>query len=207
LCYFAAIPVEFFQARRWKVLVSTLLIVIAGYQGVIAFQVEPDYAAGYEEAAQYVVEHQTGASVLFSANVDTGYFIFFVRKHDPQQDMIVLRADKLLVTSSLRWIVEERITTREQIYEILQDFGVGYVVIEEKPFTSPPLVWLREEVTSDRFMLRKQIPIRSNRRSLRDVTVDIYEYTDATPPKPGIMLRMNIPLIGDTIDVKFDDLL
>ena len=34
-----------------------------------------------------------------SSNVDTGYFVFFTRKHDPHQDLIVLRADKLLVTS------------------------------------------------------------------------------------------------------------
>ena len=206
-CFFAATTVDFFHYRPWKILLSVLLIMIAGYQFVIAFQLEPDYAAGYEQAAKYVVEHQQGKTVLFSANVDSGYFVFFTRKHDPHRDVIVLRADKLLVTSFLWWVTEERITNREQIYEILQDFGTGYVVIEDQKFTSPPLEWLREEVKSDRFILRQRIPIASNSKRLRDVTLDIYEYKAYTPPKRGTMLRMNIPLMGDSIEVNLDDLL
>lgn len=206
-CVFAAVPLNFFQARSWKILFSILLIMIAVYQFVIAFQADPEYAAGYEQAAKYVLEHRKGVSVLYSANIDSGYFVFFVRKHDPDREMIVLRADKLLVTSHLRWIVEERITRREQIYEILQDFGVGYVIIENKEYKSPPLIWLQEEVKSDKFILRKSIPILSNSSKLKEVTVNIYEYTEYISPKPGKVLRMNIPLMGDSIEVRLDDLL
>jgi hypothetical protein len=119
----------------------------------------------------------------------------------------VLRADKLLVTSKIRWIVEERISNREQIYEILRDFGVGYVVIEDQPFKSPPLEWLREEVKSDKFILRQSIPIRTNIRKLRDVPLAIYEYKEYTPPQAGKVLDMRIPLMGDSIRVQFDELL
>jgi len=206
-CILTATAVVFFHYRRWKILISTILIVIAGYQFVIAFHSEPTYAEGYEEAARYVVENRKGESVLFSSSADTGYFIFFARKHNPNKDLIVLRADKILVTSRISRIIEERIKNREEIYEILRDFGTCYVVIEDKEFKSPPLEWLREEVKSDRFILRKRIPIHSNSYKLQDVVLGIYEYKEYTPPKRGKKLQMNIPLIGDSISVEFDDLL
>ena len=42
---------------------------------------------------------------------------------------------------------------------------------------------------------------------MRDVALDIYEYKEYTPPKRGKKLQMNIPIIGDSISVEFDDLL
>jgi hypothetical protein len=174
---------------------------------VVAYHKEPAFAEGYEQAAKYVVENPKGESVLFMSKVDTGYFVFFVRKHDLHKNMIVLRADKLLVTSSMSYIVEERITTRNEIYEIIEDFGVSYVVIEESEFESLPLKWLKEEVKSQKFILHKRIPIRSTDFRLQDLAVNIYEYKGYTPPKPGKLLYMNIPLMNDSISIEFDDLL
>ena len=174
---------------------------------MIAFQRELTYADGYEEAARYVVENQKGEIVLYSSKVDSGYFIFFTRKHDPHQDIIVFRADKILATNKMDHIVENRINKREEIYEILQDFGICYVVLEDKEYESYPLRWLREEVESDRFILRRRIPITSNDDRLQDVALDIYEFKGYTPPKRGKVLEMNIPLIGKSISVKLDNLL
>lgn len=206
-CLFAATAVNFFRNRPWKITLSAMLLIIAGYQFVVAFQREPTYADGYEQAARYVVENRKGESVLFSSTVDTGYFVFFVRKHDPHKNMIVLRADKILVTSEMSHIIEERISKREEIYEILKDYGIGYVVIEDKEYESPPLEWLREEVKSDKFILRKRIPICSTDYRLQNVALTIHEYKGYTPPKRGKILHMNIPLMNDSITVKFDDLL
>ncbi len=169
-----------------------------------AYNKEPTFADGYEQTAKYVVENPKGESVLFMSKVDTGYFVFFVRKHDPHKNMVVLRADKLLVTSSMNFIVEERITTRD---EILDDYGIGYVVIEESEFKSSPLIWLKEEVKSNKFILRKKVPILSSDYRLQDVSLAIYEYKEYTPPKHGKVLHMDIPLMNDSIQVKFDDLL
>jgi hypothetical protein len=184
-----------------------MILTISGYQFLIAFQGVPTYADGYEHAAKYVVENRKGESVLFSSNMDTGYFVFFTRKHNPDNDLIVLRADKVLVTSELSHIIEERISKREEIYEVLKDYGIGYVVIEDEEYTSPPLEWLREEVKSDKFILRKSIPILSNDCRLNNVALAIYEYKEYTPPRHGKILQMNIPLMDDSIKVNFDDLL
>ena len=206
-CQFAATTIDFFHHRLWKIFASSILIILAGYQFAIAFQQSSEYADGYEKAAKYIIENKKGESVLFSGSVDTGYFIFFTRKHNPNKELIVLRADKLMATSQLDRIVEDRVTTRAQIYQILQDFGVSYVVVENKEFASRPLQWLREELQSDKFMFHKTIPIRSNSRKLQDATLTIYEYKDYTPPKRGKILHMNIPLMGGSIAVPFDDLL
>ncbi|HWP47162.1 MAG TPA: glycosyltransferase family 39 protein [Candidatus Limnocylindrales bacterium] len=205
-CLFAATSVHLFPYRSWKILLSSLLIFTVAYQTYLAFLSQPEYAEGYESAAQYVTENRKGESILFSADIDSGYFVFFTRKHDPYRDLIVLRADKMLVTSRMDYIVEERITRRDQIYEILRNFGVGYVVMEDKPFKSSPLEWLREEVKTDKFVLRKRIPISSNRSTLQGVTLAIYEYKDYVPPVRGRILTMNIPLMGDSIKIQFDDL-
>ena len=137
----------FFRHRIWKVVYFTIILTISGYQFLIAFQGVPTYADGYEHAAKYVVENRKGESVLFSSNVDTGYFVFFTRKHEPHKDLIVLRADKILVTNEMSHIVEKRITKREPIQEKHKDIRIGYVVIEDKEYESPTLALLREEAT------------------------------------------------------------
>ena len=182
---FAATSVNFFQYRSWKILASTILIIVAGYQFAIAYKMEPGYVDGYEEAAKYVVEHRKGESVLYQEIEDTGYFIFFVRKHDPGQDLIVLRTDKILATSKMYSVVKERINSREQIYEILQKYGVGYVVLEDKKSESQALEWLREEVKTDNFILRKKVILRSSYQEVNNVPLAIYEYKDYTPQKKG----------------------
>lgn len=206
-CLFAAAIVYFFQTRRWKISVAMGLLAVGGYQGVVSFQAEPEYADGYEQAAQYIVEQRKGESVLYHGVIDTGYFIFFVRKHDRNRDIIVLRSDKLLATSQMAWFVEDRINSREEIYDILQRYGVGYVVIEDIKSQSPALELLRQEVKSERFILRKKILIRSNYSNVHNVPLIVYEYKDYTPPKEGVMLEMNIPLMGDSIQVPFKELL
>jgi hypothetical protein len=206
-CLFAATTINIFQYPALRVLVSTMLFLIAGYQFVYAFKTEPEYAYGYEQAARYVVENKTGESVLYGGENASSYFIFFVRKHDPDRDLVVLRANKILATSKMKRIVEERITKREEIYEILNDFGVGYVVIEDTESESRTLEWLREEVKSDKFILRKKISLKSNRSYVNKVPLYIYEYKEYMSPRDDVILHMNIPLVGGSIKIPFKDLI
>jgi hypothetical protein len=198
---------KFFKYRSWKVLVSTMTLVIAGHQFVYAFQTEPEYAYGYEQAAKYVLENRKGESVLYSGVNDTGYFIFFVRKHNPDRDLIVLRANKILATSKMMRIISDRITSREEIYEALKNYGVQFVVIEDIEYDSRALEWLREEVKSDKFILRKRISLKSNRSYIDKVPLYIYEYKEYMYPKDDVILHINIPLMGDSIKIPFKDLI
>ncbi|GAK58830.1 4-amino-4-deoxy-L-arabinose transferase and related glycosyltransferase of PMT family-like [Candidatus Vecturithrix granuli] len=206
-CVFAATLINACEYRFWKIGTSILLLLTISYQFVIAYRQEAEYTDGYEETAQYIVEYKKGESVLYQEIVDTGYFIFFVRKHDPGRNLIVLRTDKILATSIMDTFAQDRINSREQIYEVLQKYGVGYVVLEDKKSESCALEWLREEVKSDKFILRKEVLLRSNDDRLNNIPLAIYEYKDYTPPKEGVMLDMDIPLMDDSIQIPFKDLL
>jgi hypothetical protein len=205
-CLFAASLVNFFPSRYWKIGMATALLCISGGQAVIAYNLESTFARGYKEAAQYVVDNKKGAAVLYSAHVDTGYFIFQTRALDSDRKMIVLLAEKLLATSFLGRLLEDRTQDIDGIYNILKDFGVCHVVLEDKPSKSRSIEWLRKEVQKDQFLLKKTIPILTNDKRLQGVNLKIYEYKSCGPSNPAATLEMNLPLIGRSIKVKFDKL-
>lgn len=205
-CLFAALTFNYFQARSWRASVSILLIVITAYQFVVSFKTKPDFTDGYEEAAKYIVENKEGASILYSGIIDTGYFIFFVRKHRSDRDIIILRADKVLATSKMNWIIDNKIKKRDEIYDILKNYGVRYVVIEDIESPSRSLEWLRQEVKSDKFILCKVIILKSSYHKTDNVPLSIYEFKEYASPKAGQRLQMDIPLMGGSIDIPFDGL-
>ncbi|MHA2344412.1 MAG: ArnT family glycosyltransferase [Candidatus Hodarchaeales archaeon] len=206
-CLFAAASINYFQrGSSRRALVTILLLLTGAYQFVAAWQIEPQYSRGYEQAARYVLENRKGVSVLYSGVNDTGYFIFFVRKHDPDRNLIILRANKILATSKMNRIVEERIDRPEGIYKILKDYGVGYVIIKDTETGSRALEWLREEVKNEKFILHKKIALQSNNPQENNVMLAIYEYMEYSPPKGGKTLQMKIPLMGDSIEIPFKDL-
>jgi hypothetical protein len=207
-CLFAASAPSVVAARWWRALMTAAVVLTVGYQGILAAGKKPAGAEGYEEAARYVVEHPKGDTVLYSASVDTGFFVLFVRKHDTARQTVVLRADKLLTTSQLMQLnLEDRIKRPEEIDRILREFGVGYVVIEETAYPAGPLEWLREETQSAAFTLQRRIPLRSTDPRLSGVSLGVYEYRDHQPADASAVLSMNIPLIGDSIAVPLRDLL
>ena len=187
-CLLAAVTLDAFHRRLWRVLISMLVIVTAAYQFVFAFGLEPTRAGGYEEAAKYVLEHRKGETVLYCSNVDAGYFIFFVRKHSVRPDLIVLRADKLLVCPSVKGIVEERIGSREEIYDILRDLGTGYVVIEDTELRPRPSQSGAGGVKSSGLSVRERILSRPKSGDLQGVTVVMKE----TIPRPLQWLREEV---------------
>jgi hypothetical protein len=205
-CLFAASLTNYFSLRYWKVGMATVLLIISGVQFVMAYNLESNFARGYKAAAQYVMDHKKGEAILYSAYVDTGYFIFHIRASDSDRKMIVLRADKLLATSFLFWNLDDRIKDKNEIYKVLNDFGVCHVVLEDTQYRIKPLEWLREEVQKDQFVLKKSIPILSKDPRLQGISLKIYEYKSCGPPNPEAVLDMNLPLINRSIKVRFDEL-
>jgi hypothetical protein len=206
-CLFAVSSVETFRPRRLRSLVFALLVLALGVQITVSYLQPVEYAGGYEEAARYVVERRRGATILYSSNVDTGYFVFFIRKMDPEREQIVLRANKLLATSMLDDFVEERITKSEEIYHLLDEMGTCYVVIEDTLSQSAAINLLRREVENEAFALRKRISIVSEDPRLRDVDLRVYEYLRCGPPDPDAILDMDLPLVGRSLTVRLRDLL
>ena len=105
---------------------------------------------------------------MFSGDIDTGFFTFFIRKHDPARRLVVLRSDKVLTTSRMALpSVEDRIDRPEQIYDVLKTFGTRFVVIEDQPSRSHVMEWLRSELHTPQFKERRRIPIGTTDPRLR----------------------------------------
>jgi hypothetical protein len=168
----------------------------------------PIGADGYEEAARFVLSQQDSSTILYSGPVDTGYFVFFVRKHDPMERAVVLRSDKLLTTSLMSELsVEDRIGSAEEIYPLLRRFGTRFVVIADSPTGSRVLDWLRDETKTPHFTERLRIPIVSRDPRLRGQDLVVYEYNEAQSPDADAEIDLRIPLIGREIRVPLADLL
>jgi hypothetical protein len=191
-----------------RLAVTAMLAAAVGYQLWLGRSVRPTGAEGYEAAAQYVLAQGNSPTIMFSGPVDTGYFVFFARKHDPLGRHVILRSDKVFTTSRMsRSSYENRIKDRQEIYDLLKKYGTRFIVIEDRPADARVLEWFREELKTDHFVERHRIPIVTNDRRLRDVSLAIYEYKDAQPPDPNVDLQLNVPLVGRAVSVPLHELI
>jgi hypothetical protein len=170
----------------------------------------PASMGGYEDAARFVVadpDGQSAPTVLYSASIDTGAFVFFVRKHDPARRLVVLRSDKLLTTSLMGQVsVEDRIRSPQEIYPLLNRYGTKFIVIEDMPSGSIVLDWLRDELKGPQFIERRRIPVDQSNSSRRDPALVVYEYKDARPPDPNAEIDLKLPVFGREIRVRLSAL-
>jgi hypothetical protein len=194
--------------REWvRVISGVVLISVCVWQLVLGRDVRPEGAGGYEEAARFVLDQQAaGPTVLYGGSVDTGYFVFFVRKHDAARRLVVLRSDKILTTSLMSHLaVEDRIADPAEIYGILRRFGTRFVVIEDRPTGSVVLDWLHSELRTSHFAERRRFPTGSRDPRLAGVDVVVYEYLEATPPDPAAEIDVRLPLVGREFRMPLSD--
>ncbi len=190
------------------VLVGLVLAAAIATQVVASSRIRQPGAHGYEQAAQYVVANPRGSTVMFAGDVDTGYFTFFVRKHDPARTAIVLRADKLLTTSMMdRVAAEDRISDPAQIAGIMRQFGVGYVVVEDRRSSSTVQNWLLDDLSSARYVERLRLPTNSTDPRLRTTSVVVYEVVGATAAAADARLDIKLPLVSQQIDIPLSALI
>lgn len=194
------------RAAPAAVVIGLLAVAVQG-RAAIARPPVPG-AAGYEEAARFVLATDPGPTVLFSGDVDTGLFSFFIRKHDAARRLVVLRSDKLLTTSYLGSpSFADRVRGPEEIVPVLRTFGTRYVVIEDRPSQSQVLEWLRETLRSRRFAERRRLPIGTVDPRLRGTSLAVYEFLDAAPPQPGAVLSIDLPIVQRSLSVSLADLI
>lgn len=190
---------------RYRLAAAGLLGLVVAAQCWITALATPQRTDAYELAAAYVVENAGGsqATVLYSASVDTGYFVFFVRALDPSGAVVTLRADKLLTTSLMtRSSVRDRVASASEVYPILQRYATRFVVIETGVTGSAVLDGLSQELEGARFAERLRLPIDASARS-----VIVYEFLEAVArPAPDVELDLELPLVNREIQVRLSDL-
>lgn len=205
------------QKRSAKYLPTLAVIAMAGYQIMLACNHNEAFYIDsvYEEAAEFVLEQPKGSAVLVNAFYD-GTFIFHVKRNDPDKKMIILRADKMLVSFAVhrRYGVPSYVETEEDIYNILHDYGIGYIVVEDELLGESSeieaLIMLRRMLDSENFTVVKEIPSTPPdvswfcfpQKRHKDITLLIYEYKYMTPPQADELI-IKFPHLGREIQVPF----
>ena len=200
---FAAIPVNYLKEYRiCRNLLLVFVFLTCGYQIKMIYAQPVNYATGYKEAASYVLEKSVSPTVFFDG-YNNGYFTYFVRSLDASRSMYVLRGDKLLSSSAISSTnrLEVHVHDEQGIKEILDDFGIEYLIVESIDRTDIRVHQiLREYLKSGPFTLEKIIVVESTRPPLKGQKLHIYRYLDRKLPSNNT-IRLRLPVVGKTIDV------
>jgi hypothetical protein len=206
---FAAYPLyllrEFYFPRYAFALVLTIAF---SYNVYSIYKVEPNYATGYQEAAQFVLENSSSPTVFVDA-YNNGYFTYFMRAHDDARSMYVLRADKLLASSSIsaKNRLELHAQNKKEILEILGKYGIELIVVESQDISGVEIYKeFRELLQNGPFSLIKRIPVETTRPVLDDQELLIYRYLERKPIA-GNTLTLHLPVVGQTIEVPLRELI
>lgn len=192
----------------WRPRVAAVVIGVLLVQLSVASRWTIQSLGGYEEAARFVVEQPRGSTVMFSGDIDTGYFIFYLRKHDTARRQIVLRSDKIFTVSDMKSVAAmNRVDSPDQIGPTLQQLGVGYVVIEDRPSESAVQEWLRAELRGADYIERRRLPIRTTDYRLRGTDLVVYEVKNPHTPGADARLDLRLPIVSRQLDVPLADLL
>jgi len=205
----ASMPLCYLQQRskRGFQLYAGIVAATVAWQVFAVSQIAPKYATGYDEAARFVLENSESPTVFFDG-YNNGYFTYFMRALDPDRSMYVLRGDKLLSSTSIagRNRLEVHAEDERDIVGILEQYGVQYVVVEDKNTIKIPIHGVLRRILkrNDRFELVKTIPVDtgspSTREPLEGISLLIYEVHDRGTPKDGI-LELHLPVVGQTLRV------
>ncbi len=187
------------HSRRTKAVAALLLTGTLWWQAWEIRSVHPSGAGGYEDAATWVLQQNREPAVLYSSYVDTGYFVFFTRKHDPQGRQVVLRSDKLLRTEST-----DTEQDRLEVHDWLKRLGVRWVVMESKPKAYDGRNALYLELAGPRFAERARFPVVST--AAPGLELIVYEYLDAQPANLDTEMKIDLPLGSRDFGIRLRDL-
>jgi len=191
-----------------------LILGIANFSYVIFYD-PVTYVQGYREASDFIATSAPPDSVILFSGYMDGAFIFDVRSHEERRDLTVLRADKLLFKYAIyRELLEERDLTQQQIVDMINKYGVYYVVSEPNFWIDLKAMRLLQKILhSPQFKEIARIPISSNwlpdkeipripmlaNWNFADKELIIYQNTSPIT-KNKAKLKLDLPAIGTAIE-------
>jgi hypothetical protein len=161
------------------------------------------YVSGYRAAAQYVCSLAPQDSVVMFSGIRDGSFIFNVKSMPDCKNLTVMRADKLLLKVAIHrdlFGVQEFGVTEVKFKEMLQRYGVHYIVIEPDFWNDlKSMQMLVALLHQDQFKLLRKIPIVSNREHINS-ELEIYENTGPMLPGRKNLLKVELPVSGISVE-------
>ncbi len=184
-----------------------------GVQFIVGMATSPKRLPDYAPAVQKLVD-LGDADVVLMDGVRDGQFIFDVRTNPQAADRIItLRGSKVLYSRAARgrWRHTTHRGTPEEILELLDEYGIRYIVVESELPAIPTEAradWddaaghvLRNLlVDTTRFELVESWPLRCDDPIWDDVELRLYRYRDA-PPRTSKTITLPIPVLGREITV------
>ncbi|MDA3790474.1 MAG: hypothetical protein PF503_18525 [Desulfobacula sp.] len=193
-----------------KGLIYVLILIPFLFQMSLLPKVFVPTASGYEEAAQYTINNSKSPVVLFDGYAN-GHFIFFMNIHDTQREFIVLRGDKLISSSSISYTnkLEVHLHDKNEISKALSDMGVQFIIVESENMSGLEIYTIFREMLnkSAQFKLCKTIDIKSNKKRFENVKLLVYENLMWPGINPDQELKLRLPVIGQTLELKMDRIL
>lgn len=181
-------------------------------QSIVALLTPPPRLPDMQPTVRFLAARDDADLVLIDA-VRDGQFVFDVRTTPSARGRLIpLRASKFLYARAARtrYAYTEFIASREALLAWLDEFGIGYVVIEDRlPDTSdlswdpPPRHMLRETVGDrDLFAEVHRQSLAGNDPAWKDVSLVTYRYLRAKPrtrdtvtlPIPAMNRSVTLPL-------------
>jgi hypothetical protein len=187
-----------------EILVATILVVGTAWE---AFPKPTEYVRGYEDAARYVVEHNSETPVCLFDEFLGGNFIYQVRRHDAGRRLSVLRGDKLFyaVLSEPTGGYEELVRGEAEILALIYKYDPELIVVEEPQihFEVPMAQLLRRTLRNhpERFEVVKVVPLDSNHVAYRGKKLVIYRNRVRNPRREPLN---SIRVLGLGRDIKRD---
>jgi hypothetical protein len=173
----------------------------------------PDYAA----AVQLLVD-RGDADVVLMDGLRDGQFVFDVRTNPGAAGRIItLRGSKMLYSraSRGRWRHTTHRGTPEEIVELLDRYGIRYIVVESqlpklpaevRPDWDEPAGRVLRQVLADerRFDRIGRYPLKCDDPIWDDVELCVYRYRNA-PPREAKTVTIPIPALGTEVVVDLPD--
>ncbi|MES2072221.1 MAG: glycosyltransferase family 39 protein [Pseudomonadota bacterium] len=159
------------------------------------------YVQGYAAAVDYVARHAPpNSKVLFSGYRD-GSFIFNMRSREDRRDLSVVRADKLLLSVSVRRElgVGQKDLSEAEINQRINQLGVHYLVVQPGFWNDLEVMKKFEHMlASGQFAEVARIPTPAN-YDAHEKELVVYKNLGEVNDKPAAM-ELGLPIIGKTIN-------
>lgn len=197
------------RGRRGPAMVLLALVVIT--QGAIARYRDAGRLPRYDAAVAELAARPDADLVLVDA-VRDGQFVFDAYVNPAARDKLIpLRASKLLYARAARerYGYQQFVQSNQDILDLLQRYGIRYIVIESRlpatPYLEadpPPRQMLRSMLESDpRFKLVKRRPLACGDPAWDKVELRLYEYPSC-PPRTSKDITLSFPAMGRDVTLR-----
>lgn len=206
----ALLPMDLFRkgSAQYYVFIGISAGILV-WSAIVAFQQAQPYLKGYEKIAEFVHNMPDNRPVMFCCNHD-GNYIFSMRSLDEDHRSITLRADKMLVSIVItpgRGVISHT-SNLNQIIDLLDSHGVGYLVIEEGTYSQvEEFEMLRKAVRGKQFEKIETFTTSAGDGSYKGwayddgIVVNVYRYRDAKEIKNG-KISIPLPRFGSEIELE-----